>query len=139
MAWTNCHNFSPELDTESSIPEPSVKSLRDQIKASDAVIFCTPEYALGMPGVLKNALDWLVSSGELYGKPTAILSASPLATGGDKANASLAQTLGVMTAKITDKIIIPVVKTKLDAEGNVIDPSLITILRKVIDSLTDFS
>lgn len=63
--------FSPELDGEGAIPPPTVAALRQQIKTADAVLFCTPEYAFGMPGVLKNALDWLVSSGEFVDKPTA--------------------------------------------------------------------
>ena len=129
--------FSPELDTETSIPEANVKAFRAQLKLADAVIFCTPEYAFGMPGVLKNALDWIVSSGELYDKPTAVMSASPLATGGDKAHASLVQTLTVMSAVIADesKLIIPVVRTKIDAAGNITDKTLEASLIKVISSL----
>jgi NAD(P)H-dependent FMN reductase len=45
--------------------------------AADAILIASPEYAHEMPGSLKNALDWLVSSGELYGKPAAWLCASP--------------------------------------------------------------
>ena len=133
--------FSPELDTETSIPAPAVKDLREQLKHADAVIFCTPEYAFGVPGVLKNALDWIVSSGEFYDKKTAVISASPLATGGDKANASLVQTLTVMSAKIPEenKVLIPIVRTKIDDQGNITDTGLITILQKVINSLIDFS
>ncbi|SEW46710.1 NAD(P)H-dependent FMN reductase [Chitinophaga sp. YR573] len=129
--------FSPELDGEGAVPAPTVQDLREQLKKADAVIFCTPEYAFGVPGVLKNALDWIVSSGEFYDKPTAVISASPLATGGDKANASLVQTLTVMSAIIKEgnKLLIPVVRTKMDAAGNVIDKELETALAQVIRSL----
>jgi NAD(P)H-dependent FMN reductase len=129
--------FSPELDTETSIPPAAVKNFRAQLKHADAVIFCTPEYAFGVPGVLKNALDWIVSSGELYDKPTAVISASPLATGGDKAHASLVQTLSVMSAVITadSKLIIPIVRTKMDAAGTITDKTLEESLVKVISSL----
>jgi chromate reductase len=129
--------FSPELDGESAIPAPTVLDLREQLKHADAVIFCTPEYAFGVPGVLKNALDWIVSSGEFYDKPTAVISASPLATGGDKANASLAQTLTVMSAIITEenKLLIPVVRTKMDAAGNITDKELENTLIRLIQSL----
>ncbi|WP_370512658.1 NADPH-dependent FMN reductase [Chitinophaga sp. CF418] len=108
---------------------------RNQIRAVDAVIFSTPEYAFGIPGVLKNALDWLVSSGEFTHKPTGVISASPLATGGDKAHASLVQTLKVMTADIQEeyKLIVPVVRTKMDPNGNITDPelerSLLTLIK----------
>lgn len=130
--------FSPELDTETSIPVPTVKELREQLKRADAVIVCTPEYAFGVPGVLKNALDWIVSSGEFYDKKTAVISASPLATGGDKAHASLVQTLTVMSAKITDnsKLIIPTVRVKMDGEGNITDKELESSLIKIIRSIS---
>jgi NAD(P)H-dependent FMN reductase len=129
--------FSPELDGEGAVPAPTVQDLREQLKKVDAVIFCTPEYAFGVPGVLKNALDWIVSSGEFYDKPTAVISASPLATGGDKANASLVQTLTVMSAIIKEenKLLIPIVRTKMDAAGNIIDKELETALVQVIRSL----
>lgn len=129
--------FSPELDYEGATPSATVADLRMQLKAADAVIVCTPEYAFGIPGVLKNALDWIVSSGEFVDKPTAVISASPMATGGDKANASLVQTLKVMTATITDDRIltIPTVRTKIDAAGNITDAALKAALIKVVDSL----
>ncbi len=55
-------HFNPDND-KNKTPE-IVKTWREQIKKADGVIICTPEYAFGVPGVLKNALDWLVSSGE---------------------------------------------------------------------------
>lgn len=129
--------FSPELDTELSVPPATVQDLREQLKHADAVLFCTPEYAFGVPGVLKNALDWIVSSGEFYDKPTAVISASPLASGGDKAHASLVQTLSVMSASIAEdsKLIIPIVRAKMDTGGNITDKELETSLLKVIHSL----
>jgi chromate reductase len=65
-------HFSPDDDGR----EP-VASLRAAITRADVVLVATPEYAGGMPGSLKNALDWLVGTGELYEKPVAILSAAP--------------------------------------------------------------
>src|SRR5262249_37658099 len=55
-------HFSPEIDGDDS-PAPVVH-LRESLAAADAVLICTPEYAFGMPGSLKNALDWCVSSAE---------------------------------------------------------------------------
>lgn len=129
--------FSPELDFEGATPAATVADLRAQLQSADAVIVCTPEYAFGIPGVLKNALDWIVSSGEFVGKPTAVISASPMMTGGDKANASLVQTLKVMTATITDDRIltIPTVRTKIDAAGNITDDALKADLIKIVNSL----
>ena len=83
-------SFNPELNGD-TVPEP-VQDWRTRLKESDGVLICTPKYAHGMPGVLKNALDWIVSSGEFVDKHTAVISASPSPDGGDKAHASLVQT-----------------------------------------------
>src|SRR6476659_5644524 len=68
-------HFSP--DRERAPAPPAVAALRDALRDADGVLIATPEYAGGMPGVLKNALDWLVGTGELYDKPVAIVSAAP--------------------------------------------------------------
>ena len=56
-------------------PGDAVLALRTQIGTADAVLIAAPEYAGAIAGVVKNALDWIVASGDLYGKPVAILSA----------------------------------------------------------------
>ncbi|WP_315817616.1 NAD(P)H-dependent oxidoreductase [Paraflavitalea speifideaquila] len=86
------------------------------------MVICTPEYAFGVPGVLKNALDWLVSSGELNEKPVATISASPLYRGGDRAHASLVLTLQALGVKNSGQITIPAITTKLNEEGLLIHP-----------------
>lgn len=128
-------HFSPERDIE---PAPhAVQTLRDLISGSDAVVICTPEYAHGMPGSLKNALDWLVGSGELVDKPVAALSASPSADGGANARAWLVQTLTVMSAKVVPEasFAIGLVRTKLDAAGRVVDVETIHLLRGIFTAL----
>jgi chromate reductase, NAD(P)H dehydrogenase (quinone) len=87
--------FNPDLDIET--PPPAVSEFRKQLLASDGVLISSPEYAHGVPGTLKNALDWLVRSGELYEKPVALINASPRST---HAQASLAETLATMTARL---------------------------------------
>ena len=62
-------HFNPDLDDDDC--RTIVTDWRDRLKECDGVLFCTPEYAHGVPGVLKNALDWIVSSGEFMYKPTA--------------------------------------------------------------------
>lgn len=76
----------------------------------------TPEYAYGMPGVLKNALDWLVLSGELVNKPVATISASPSEFGGSKARAWLILTLTALAANIVEggSLTIPFIGKKLN-------------------------
>jgi len=117
-------HFNPEL--ESSLPQ-SVAHFRSLLQATDAVLICSPEYAHGVPGSLKNALDWVVSSGEFVYKPVALLNASPAST---HAEASLLETLRVMTATIIEDacIRVPLMGRKLDAAGIVADPQLSQLL-----------
>ncbi|GAB3543221.1 NADPH-dependent FMN reductase [Spirosoma fluminis] len=130
-------HFSPERDGEHS-PAP-VTQLRTLLQQADAVLICTPEYIHGMPGVLKNMLDWVVSSGEFVHKPVGIISAGPSDTGGSRAHASLTHTLEVMTAHLTDKtsLIIPFVRSKISADGQITDPELAQALRTVVSELID--
>src|SRR5690348_2511875 len=58
----NIPHFNPDLDNEN--PPESVKNFRKQLKGADGILICTPEYAMGVPGTLKNAIDWTVSSCE---------------------------------------------------------------------------
>src|SRR4030095_5850690 len=70
--------FNPDLDGD--ISPSAVGQFRAAVDACDAVVISSPEYAHGVPGVLKNALDWVVGSGELVDKPVALLNASARGT-----------------------------------------------------------
>ena len=128
-------HFSPEL--EANLPE-AVKDLRAALAFADGVLICTPEYAYGIPGSLKNALDWLVFSGELWRKPVAVLSASPSALGGEKAHAALSLTLSALEAQVVEgaSLRIPFVTTLLNAEKEVADLATLTALAATVDALT---
>ncbi len=128
-------HFSPELDGENA-PAP-VKQWRGRLQEADGAVICTPEYAFGMPGSLKNALDWIVSSGELWRKPVAAISASPSALGGAKAHAALLLTLTAIEAEIVPDglLTVPFVRTKLTAGGEITDPSTEQALRAVLAAL----
>jgi len=87
--------FNPDLDGD-DVAE-AVKDFRLQLQEADGVLISSPEYAHGVPGVLKNALDWDVSSGGLYRKPLALIYASPRGT---YAQAALTEILNTMSARI---------------------------------------
>ena len=70
-------HFNPDLDGDGATPPPAVARWREAIRAADGLVISCPEYAHGVPGAFKNALDWLVGSGELMAKPIALLNASP--------------------------------------------------------------
>ncbi|UFH53595.1 NADPH-dependent FMN reductase [Spirosoma sp. KNUC1025] len=128
-------HFSPERDKENT--SEAVNRLRALLQAANAVLICTPEYIHGMPGVLKNMLDWLASSGEFVEKPAGVISASPSDMGGSRAHAALSYTLSVLTANLPEgaSLIVPFVRTRIDAGGHVTDPVLIDELRGVIRAL----
>jgi chromate reductase, NAD(P)H dehydrogenase (quinone) len=134
-------HFNPDLD-DGAIP-PTVKDFRAQLQASDGVLISSPEYAHGVPGVLKNALDWVVGSGELYGKPVALINASPRST---HAQASLIETLSVMTARVVPEafITLSLRSNKIDEGGILSDPEIPGAMRvsvltfaRAIDSRRD--
>ncbi len=131
----NLPHFSPERDKENT-SEPVI-NLRSLLREADAVLICTPEYIHGMPGVLKNMLDWLASSGEFVDKPVGVISAGPSDMGGSRAHASLSYTLSVLMAKLPEEasLIVPFVRQKIDANGQVTDPTLIQELRELITAL----
>lgn len=128
-------HFNPGLDGE--LTPPLIHDLRERLRAADAVLICTPEYVFGMPGSLKNALDWIVSSGEFTNKPVSAISASPSYKGGDKAHAALVMTLTVMGARIIEdaSLIIGFVRKKITPEGEISDPELERSLRSAVEAL----
>jgi len=121
------------LFDDSEIVPPAVQDLRDQLKAADAVLICTPEYAFGVPGALKNALDWTVSSAELVNKPVALITAS---TGGEKAHAALLNTLEALSARVADdaRLLISFIRAKL-RDGEVSDTTTLRSLTSVLTAL----
>ncbi len=125
--------FNPDIDDRAT-PE-SVRAFRRRIDRADAVLISSPEYAHGVPGVLKNALDWIVGSGELMDKPIALVNASPRAT---LAYASLAETLTVMSGRlIPGASVVVSVPNGATAHDLVADPSASADLRAVMRALLD--
>ena len=124
--------FDPGLDNDTP-PEP-VTSLRNAIVNADAVIICTPEYAFGIPGQLKNALDWMVSSASFSGKPSALVTAS---TGGENAHAALLKVLGAIDCLVIDggTLLIPYIRSKMDSDGNITDKDAASNLKNLTDNL----
>ncbi|WP_055591388.1 NADPH-dependent FMN reductase [Peterkaempfera griseoplana] len=121
--------FDPGVDPDDA--PAAVQAWRAPVAAADAVLIASPEYAHGMPGVLKNALEWLVGSGELAGKPVALLTASPYPTGGDRARAWLTETLTVMSAALVPEASLGVgmVRSRLGPDGALTDPATAEALR----------
>jgi NAD(P)H-dependent FMN reductase len=125
-------HFNPDLDTKN--PPRQISDFRNKLKASDGILICTPEYAMGVPGTLKNAIDWTVSSCEFSHKPVALITAS---SQGQKGHQSLLETLKIIESDIPDssQLLISFVKTKVNNEGKITDAATLEQVKKLIASL----
>jgi chromate reductase len=123
--------FNPDIEETDPF---SVANLRAQIVTADALIIASPEYAHGITGVMKNALDWMVGCEAFVQKPVALFNASPRAF---HAQASLKEIVTMMSARIIEKasITIPILGSNLDEDGIVGHPEISLALRSAIDEL----
>lgn len=122
-------------DVEETALPAAAAELRAAAGAADALLIVTPEYAHGTSGVLKNALEWLIGGGEVDTKPVALASASPAASGGDRARAWLAETLAVMGARVLPRDLrVPQATLKI-ADGRITDEPTRAALAALLDDL----
>jgi NAD(P)H-dependent FMN reductase len=125
-------HFNPDLDDlDAGTAPPTVMDFRSQLDASDGVLISSPEYAHGVPGALKNAIDWVVSSGQIYEKPVALLNASMGAT---HAYVSLAEMLTTADANIIEEASVRVglPTNRIDEAGILADTKLSGALRAAV-------
>src|ERR1700743_1430277 len=110
--------FDPGLDNDN--PPAPVVTLQQLLTNASGIVICTPEYAFGVPGQLKNMLDWMVSSSLFVNKPVCLITAS---SSGSYAHASLLLTLGALSANVVEgaALLIPFIRAKMDVNGNVVD------------------
>jgi NAD(P)H-dependent FMN reductase len=127
--------FNPDLDREGMEPPAPVAALRALVETADAVLFSTPEYAHGLPGSFKNALDWLVSSPVFYAKPVAIVDTSSAYS--VHAVASLIEVLSTMGTRLVREacVDLPLRGRSLDEDGIVAAPDLAAALRRGLAAL----
>jgi NAD(P)H-dependent FMN reductase len=110
---------------------PSVIEWRTLISSVDGILICSPEYARGVPGSLKNALDWLVGGIDIVNKPVAVINASPHST---HAHASLMVILETMSARVIPEasITVPLRGRKLSAREIADDAPMAGILQAAL-------
>ncbi|MBB6239220.1 NAD(P)H-dependent FMN reductase [Pedobacter sp. AK013] len=121
-------HFNPDLDQEN--PPHAIEALRSSIRLADGIIISTPEYAMGLPGSLKNLLDWTVSSASFSKKPVLALVAS---TQGEKAYQSIIDILTVIEAKVSP-LLISFAKAKITSEAVIIENETLATLKSIIHS-----
>ena len=122
---------------------PAEQEFRERIRAADALLFVTPEYNRGTPGVLKNAIDWASRPPDqpFNGKPTAIFGASPGMVGTAVAQYDLRRCLGVLNALLvnTPSVMIAQAGQKFDDEGRLTDEPTRKFIAQLLVALADWT
>ncbi len=123
--------FNPDIE---ATDPPIVARFRTQLIAADAVLIASPEYAHGVTGAIKNALDWMVGCEAFVNKPIALLNASPRAV---HAHASLNEMVLTMSAIIVEEasIAVQILGSRLDEAGMVSHPEISRALREALQAL----
>lgn len=132
-------HFDEDLDVEPA-PAP-VQQLRDAIAGADAVLIATPEYNAGMPGVLKNALDWAsrpFATNPLRDKPVAVVGASTGLFGAVWAQAEARRVVAHVGARVLDRELpIGLADDAFGADGTLSDAEQVAALTAVVEELVD--
>ncbi|HYC13897.1 MAG TPA: NADPH-dependent FMN reductase [Stellaceae bacterium] len=123
--------FNPDLETA---PPPAVLKFRAAVESADALLIASPEYAHGVSGVLKNALDWLVSFEGFIAKPVVLVNTSPRA---HHAYDGLREILQTMSADILPEasMALPLLGGCVTEEAMVSSPEIARTIRDALASL----
>jgi chromate reductase, NAD(P)H dehydrogenase (quinone) len=122
----------PPFDPD-AVADTEVDEWRARLAAADAVLFASPEYAGAIAGTLKNALDWIVGSGELYAKPVGVISAGT--SGGVHARRMTIQTLTWQGAHVVAELGITMPRSKTDDDGAFVDGPTIAAINSLAATL----
>jgi NAD(P)H-dependent FMN reductase len=126
-------HFNPDLDD--ALPS-SVAELRARVATAAGLLISCPEYAHGVPGSFKNALDWLVGGPEFICKPVALFNTSPRSS---YAQDSLAETIRTMTGRIISEasLSLPLLGQQLDANEIIARLELASAIRSAISAFVE--
>jgi chromate reductase len=131
----------PPYDQDDDVqPAPAaVAGLREAIADADAVLFATPEYNSSIPGVLKNALDWVsrpLATNALRNKPVAVIGASTGAFGAVWSQAELRKVLAAVGARVLEgDLAVGHAPSRFDEAGRLIEEDVREQLREVVEAL----
>ena len=122
---------------------PAVICLQEAIASADAVLIATPEYNYSVPGVLKNAIDWVSRTDPqpFADKPVAIMGASPSALGTGRAQYDLRKMFVYLDAHLLNKpeIMISGAPSRFDADGKLSDEATRKLLVNLVTALRDWT
>lgn len=124
-------HFNPDLDTEN--PPEEISLFRNKIMEADGIIICTPEYVFSLPGSLKNALEWCVSTTIFSNKKAGLITAS---ASGEMGHEQLLLIMKTLEAKFDDntQLLIQGIRGKIDAEGKIINEETEIALQNFINN-----
>ncbi|MFD0939900.1 NADPH-dependent FMN reductase [Pedobacter boryungensis] len=127
-------HFNPDLDHEN--PPESIVNFRNKIAEADGILICTPEYIFSLPGSLKNAIEWCVSTTVFSHKPVGLITAS---ASGDKAQEELRLIMQTLEARFNDDttLLIKGVKGKINDQLEIADSEMSANLLKFIHAFHD--
>jgi chromate reductase len=128
-------------DVEAAGDPESVARLKDAIRAADALLIATPEYNRGVPGTLKNAIDWASRpplGSPLAGKAVAIIGASTGRGGTARAQEQLRAALEYSRADVLaqPEVLVPEAYMRFDEQGRLTDEETSTKLRSLLEALS---
>ena len=134
--------YNADTQNSTGFPAP-VQKLADAIRAADGVIFNTPEYNFGIPGGLKNAIDWVspVPNQPFAGKPVALQSASPGPLGGGRVQYDLRRAMVFLDALTLNKpeIFIGNCMQRIDAKtGQITDQQTKDFIKQQLAAFAKF-
>src|SRR5215469_13836137 len=135
--------YNADIQNSTGFPAP-VQTLGDAIRAADGVIFNSPEYNFGIPGPLKNAIDWVsrLPNQPFAGKPIALQSASPGPVGGARVQYDLRRSMVFLDALTLNKpeVFIGNCIQRFDEKsGKITDEQTIGIIRQQLAAFAKFS
>ncbi|HEX8533030.1 MAG TPA: NADPH-dependent FMN reductase [Allosphingosinicella sp.] len=130
-------------DAEASGEPPAVARLRQEIRSADGILMVTPEYNHGVPGVLKNAVDWCSrppQDAALARKPVGLMGASPGSTGTARAQSQLRQSFEFTSsyAMPQPEFLMARANEKFDAEGKLTDEPTRLFLQRFLRAFADW-
>jgi len=136
-------SIPPFNEDDEHTPPPAVDALKRAIAGADAVLVATPEYNASIPGVLKNALDWVsrpVAETPLRGKPAAVIGASTGLFGAVWAQAEMRKVLATIGARVVDREL-PVAQADeaLGADGLPLERDTLEALSATLDELRELA
>lgn len=127
-------HFDPDMESEA--PEAVIR-FRAACESASGILLAVPEYAFGIPGSFKNALDWTVGASSLSRKPVTVLSVAPVGRG-VRVREALAHVLTAIDADVVFRSV-PIATSDLDPDGEVATPDVVAELRSIVAELASRS